>query len=316
MKRMTRFAFFLILAAAFPLAAQQPASPAPAPADKVVATINGEVITQSQLDMLYDSLSLQTRQQYERSGGKGAFLDNYARKRLLLQEALKQGFDKRPEVKQAVDAARESALFDRYVREVISQQIVTDEMVRKYYDDNIKDFGEPEQIKAYHIIVMYNGTGPKPKTKEQAQAEIRKIAKDLRDRAKGWTQSDANAKAHLMLTAFNDAAKQYSEDGAAQRGGELGWFARGAMDKTFEDVVFAMKPGEMSEPFETRFGYHIAFVESRKPSRVTPYDEAKRAIREKLVNEHTGEIMTTVQRLTDELKTSSKVALYPENIRY
>src|SRR5213593_1407302 len=59
MKRMTRFASLLVFAAAIPLAAQQPAAPAPAPTDKVVATINGEVITQSQLDMIYDSLSLQ-----------------------------------------------------------------------------------------------------------------------------------------------------------------------------------------------------------------------------------------------------------------
>ncbi|HEX3583606.1 MAG TPA: peptidylprolyl isomerase [Thermoanaerobaculia bacterium] len=312
---MKRLATLLLVAgAALPLVAQQPAPPKPQ--DKIVAQINGEVITQSQLDMLYDSLNLQVRQQYERAGGKAAFLDNYARKRLLLQEALKSGFDKRPEVQEAVDAAKESALFDRYVKEVVSQQIVTDEMVRKYYDDHHDDFNEPEQVKAYHIIVMYNGTGPKPKTKEQAKAEIDKIAHDLRDRAKGWSSSDAATQAHALLGAFNDAAKQYSEDGTAPHGGELGWFERGKMDKTFEDVAFGLKPGTMSDPFETRFGYHIVFVEGHKAPRTTPFEEAKRAIRDKLINEHTGDIMQTVTRLTDELKASSKVALYPENIRY
>jgi len=311
---MKRLPLLLVFAAALPLLAQ-PATP-PQAASKPVAVINGEVITQQKLDDLYDSLNLQTRQQYERAGGKNAFLENYMRKRLLLQEALKQGFDKRPEVQQAVESAKESALFDRYIREVVSQQIVTDEMVRKYYDDHKSDFGEPEQIKAYHIIVMFNGTGPKPKTKEQAKTEIDKIAHDLHERAKGWTQVDDATRAHLMLGAFNDAAKLYSEDGAAVKGGEIGWMARGGMDKTFEDVAYALKPGSISDPFETRFGYHIAFVESHKEARVTPFDEAKRSIREKLVGEHTGEIMQTVQRLTDELKTSSKVALYPENIRY
>jgi parvulin-like peptidyl-prolyl isomerase len=312
---MKRLATLLLVAgASLPLVAQQPA--APRPQDKVVAQINGEVITQSQLDELYDSLNFQLRQQYERSGGKAAFLDNYARKRLLLQEALKAGFDKRPEVQQAVDAAKESALFDRYVKEVVSQQIVTDEMVRKYYDEHHDDFNEPEQVKAYHIIVMYNGTGPKPKTKDEAKAEIEKIANDLRERAKGWSQVDAAQRAHLMLSAFNDAAKQYSEDGTAPRGGELGWFEHGKMDKTFEDVAFGLKPGTMSDPFETRFGFHIVFVEGHRAARVTPYEDAKRSIRDKLIGEHTGDIMQTVQRLTDELKSSSKVALYPENIRY
>jgi parvulin-like peptidyl-prolyl isomerase len=312
---MNRFALFLLIAgASLPLIAQQPVSPKPQ--DKVVAQINGEVVTQSQLDMMYDSLNLQMHQQYERAGGKAAFLDNYARKRLLLQEALKSGFDKRPEVQQAMDAAKEGALFDRYIKEVVSQQIVTDDMVRKYYDDHQSDFNEPEQVNAYHIIVMYNGTGPKPKTKEQAQAEIQKIAKDLHDRAQSWASSDPATQAHALLGAFNDAAKQYSEDGTAPKGGELGWFAHGKMDKQFEDVAFGLKPGTMSDPFETRFGYHIVFVESRKAARVTPYDEAKRSIRDNLINEHTGDIMQTVQRLTDELKSSSKVALYPENIRY
>ncbi len=312
---MKRFAILLLIAgASLPLIAQQPVSPAPQ--DKVVAQINGEVVTQSQLDMLYDSLNLQMRQQYERAGGKAAFLDNYTRKRLLLQEALKSGFDKRPEVKEAVDAAKESALFDRYVKEVVAQQVVTDEMVRKYYDDHHDDFNEPEQVKAYHIIVMYNGSGPKPKTKEQAKAEIEKIASDLRDRAKGWSTTDPATQAHALLGVFNDAAKQYSEDGTAPRGGELGWFERGKMDKTFEDVAFGLKPGTMSDPFETRFGFHIVYVEGHKAPRVTPFEEAKRSIRDKLIGDHTGDIMSTVQRLTDELKSSSKVAVYPENIRY
>jgi len=313
MKRLATL--FLVAGASLPLLAQQqPASPKPQ--DKIVAQINGEVVTQSQLDQLYDSMNLQMRQQYERAGGKAAFLDNYTRKRLLLQEAQKAGFDKRPDVQEAVNAAKESALFDRYVKEVVSQQIVTDAMVRKYYDDHHDDFNEPEQVKAFHIIVMYNGTGPKPKTKEEAKAEIEKIAKDLRDRAKGWTQVDAAQRAHLMLGAFNDAAKQYSEDGTAQRGGELGWFEHGKMDKAFEDVAFGLKPGTMSDPFETRFGFHIVFVEGHKAPRVTPFEEAKQSIRDKLIGEHTGDIMQTVQRLTDELKSSSKVAVYPENNRY
>ena len=88
-----------MLALALPLTAQQPVTPAPAAqADKPVAVINGEVVTASQLDHMWDNLGTQMRTQYESSGGKGAFLENYLRKRLVLQEALKSGFDKRPDI--------------------------------------------------------------------------------------------------------------------------------------------------------------------------------------------------------------------------
>ena len=62
---MKRFGILILVLAALPLVAQQPASK---PAEKIVANINGEVVTQSQLDELYNSLNLQMRQQYERSG--------------------------------------------------------------------------------------------------------------------------------------------------------------------------------------------------------------------------------------------------------
>ena len=89
--------------------AQQPAKEA----EKIVATVNGEVITKAKLDMLYANMNSQMRAQYDRAGGKMAFLDNYVAKRLLLQEAAKSGFDQRPEVQAAAEAAKESALFDR-----------------------------------------------------------------------------------------------------------------------------------------------------------------------------------------------------------
>src|SRR2546428_9431666 len=80
----------------------------PAPPDdrqKVVAVISGETITRAKLDLLYSSMPAQMRSQYDKSGGKMAFLDNYVAKRLMLQEAIKSGFDKRPDVQAALEAA-------------------------------------------------------------------------------------------------------------------------------------------------------------------------------------------------------------------
>src|SRR5687768_12322192 len=133
----------LILGISTSALAQQPAA---APAEpKIVAVINGETITKAKLDAMYASMSTQMRAQYDKAGGKMAFLDNYIAKRLLIQEALKTGFDKRPEVQSVLEQARESALFDRYVKDQVGSQLVTEAEIQKFYDDNLPNFATPEQ---------------------------------------------------------------------------------------------------------------------------------------------------------------------------
>src|SRR5262245_4902077 len=106
-----------VAALALPLAAQQPA---PAPSPKQVAVVNGEVVTADKLDQMWNNMGVQMRDQYDKAGGKSAFLENYLRKRLIIQEAIKSGFDKRPDVRADMDSGAESALFDRYVRDVVA----------------------------------------------------------------------------------------------------------------------------------------------------------------------------------------------------
>src|SRR5216683_4130081 len=97
-----------LLALVLPLAAQEAVKQVSV-GDKPVATINGEVITVARLDQLWSRVPTQTKTQYKANGGKAAFLNNYIGKRLLVQEALKHGFDKKPDVQSDIEAARESA---------------------------------------------------------------------------------------------------------------------------------------------------------------------------------------------------------------
>lgn len=295
--------------AAFAQATTAPA-PAATPDDqKIVAVVNGELITRAKLDALYNGMTAQMRAQYDRSGGKMAFLDNYVAKRLLIQEALKSGFDKRPEVQGAMEAAKESALFDRYVKDVVAAPIVTDAEVRKYYDEHKSDFGVPEQAKVRHIVISWNNK-PQP----QAMDIIKQVATEIRAGAPSPRDETAESQ-KILLARFEAAARRYSEDGSAPSGGDLGWVSKGSLDKNFEEAAFNMKPMTMSGIVESQYGYHLILVEDRKPAGLEPFDEAKADIREFLITQHSADLMGSVKRLTNELRASSKVSFYPENVK-
>jgi peptidyl-prolyl cis-trans isomerase C len=314
----------MAMLAAAPLAAiaqEQPATPvlsappAAASQDRIVAVINGETITQSKLDMLYTRMAPQLRTQYNQNGGKAAFLENYLRKRMLVQEALKAGFDKRPEVQPDLENARESALFDRYIRDVVAPTVITEAAVHKFYDDNPGNFMQDDMLKVRHIIVMGDGVGPKPKSKQQAIDTITRISAELREQNIFPTGTDPAAAARITMARFSEAARKYSEDGSASQGGDLGWVGKGTLDPTFEAVAFSLQPGVISPVVESRFGFHLIFVEDKKPAGKQSYDEVKAEIRDYLTSQQMADVMNAVTRLTNELRTHSKVAIYPENIR-
>lgn len=311
---MKHFIAAMAALAALPLFAQT----APAqqdPAQKPVAVVNGETITLEKLNQLYDRLGTQMRQQYESSGGKAAFLENYLRKRLVVQEAIKHGFDQKPDVKADMQASAESTLFDRFVRDVISAPIVTEAEIKKFYEENPKNFVIPEKVKVRHIIIVPTDNGPNKKTKAEAQEKIQAVAAELHSQNIFPAGTDPEAVARLQLQHFEAAAKKYSEDAAAPNGGDLGWVSSGMLDPTFEDAAFKMKKGVVSGIIETKFGYHLIFVEDRKPAGTQSYNEAKSQIREYLMTQHAADVVEAVSKLTNELRSNSKIAVFPENIK-
>ena len=116
------------------------------------------------------------------------------------------------------------------------KEAVTDEMIKKYYDDNSARYQRPNQVKASHILIK-----TEKRTEEEALAEATRIKKELDEGLD-----------------FAEAAKKYSDDAANKdRGGDLGVFGRDRMVKPFEEKAFSMAIGDVSEPVKTQFGYHI-----------------------------------------------------------
>jgi parvulin-like peptidyl-prolyl isomerase len=310
---MKRMLLVPMIALALPLVAQSTA--AVPDAQKPVAVVNGETITAGKLDMLYNRLGAQMREQYEKNGGKPAFLENYLRKRLVVQEALKAGFDKRADVQADMEAAKESALFDRYVRDVVSANIVTDAAAKKYYDEHPDEFTTPEQAKVRHIVITAQSNGPAAKSKEQALERIKAVASELHASNMAIHGADPATAARLRVAHFIDLAKKYSEDGVGPQGGDLGWVQKGQLDPKFEEAAFKLEKNVPSGIVETSFGYHLILVEDRKPAGVLSFDEAKPTLREFLMTQHAADVVTNVSKLTNELRAQSKVSVFPENIK-
>lgn len=310
MNRMTILALSALAAAS--AAAQQPTQPAPtAPKPSpIVASINSETLTLDRLNELYYAMPQQLLEQYERSGGKAAFLDNYVKKRLLIQEALKSSFDRRPDVLRAIEAARETTIFDRYVRDVVAATVVNEAMLLNYYEANQKEFERAEQVKARHIIVSFGGQSGK--TKEDAQKQADRIYQTLKQRVDAAPAAEKQA---VLLREFEAAARTFSEDGVAKQGGDLGWFGRNVMDPAFEKVVWETEPGTISRPFETTYGFHIAMVEVKRPAGVAPFDEVRGAIRERVLALNGAVILEQVAKLSNELRNTGNVAVFPENVK-
>ena len=143
---------------------------------------------------------------------------------------------------------------------------VTDAQIAEYYQSHPQEFQQPEQVHALHILI-------RPKTQDDA----------------GWKEAlaranEVHAKAVASGADFAALARQYSDDpGSKESGGDLGWFSRGRMVKEFEDAAFALKPGEVSAPVKSQFGYHILKVEGKRPAGVRSPAEARDQIRQKLL---------------------------------
>lgn len=268
--------------------------------DLVVATLNGETITKAQIDRLWNRMSDKMRRQYEKSGGKRAFLNNYLGKRLLLQKAASEGFDKSADVQAELDAAREAALFDLYVRDVVSKQVFDETALRQFYDENPDNFSQPERARVRLILI---GTGNRPRT--EAQETVSALLQDLFP-----LRSNPDA----LAEKFASLAAAHSDHPSNASGGDLGWVDRSALDRKVADAVFTMRKGMMSGVIESDAGLHLVLVDDRKPAETVSFEDARAGIRDYLMGANAQKVLESVNKTTTDLRATSKVAVFPENL--
>ncbi len=166
------------------------------------------------------------------------------------------------------------------------------ERVRAFYDQNLEEYQAPERVRARHVLLRVEADA----TPEQEQ-EVRERAAELLNRVREGAD-------------FGELAMELSEDpGSKSRGGDLGFFRRGQMAPAFEEAAFALAPGETSDLVRTPFGFHVIRLEERKPAEERSFEEVKREIARKLLEEDAARARTraTAERIAEAVRNGSSL---------
>jgi len=163
--------------------------------------------------------------------------------------------------KELVEISRKDIVISSYIEAKIVPTItVSDEEIKKFYDDNKAGLAEEPQVKASHILIGVDAAAT-PEVKAQAKEKAEAILKEL----KGGKD-------------FAAAAKADSTCPSKEQGGDLGFFGKGQMVPAFEEAAFALNPGEISGVVETQFGYHIIKLTEKKEATPPAFDDLKEKI--------------------------------------
>ncbi len=250
-------------------------------ATTILATIGSQKITMADFKEEINSLPPQYRQMAADPAMQKEFLDTLVTRTIIYQEGMRQKMLDNPIVKKQIEAFRKKIVVAALLDQEISRKIkdISDAELKSYYDKNLKEFQQPKQVKARHILL-----------KDQKQAE------EVRQKL-------------LKGEDFATLAKEFSTGPSKTRGGDLGFFSREKMVKEFSDVAFSLKPKEISQVVKTKFGSHIIRVDEIKEGRQQTFDEVKTKLGDKIRAERKNQYF---KDYVDGLKKQVKVKTYPE----
>ncbi|MGP1517996.1 MAG: peptidylprolyl isomerase [Ottowia sp.] len=247
-----------------------------------VAIVNGKPIPQARLD----SLVTQFKEQAKRMNRPEPSEDEIKRmkeeivlREIFLQEAEKQGLDKKPEFAKRMEVARESILISELMEHYQKTHPVTDEQARAEYDRIVKlqrdSVSGRHEYKASHILV---------EKEDEAKAIIAKLKKGEK---------------------FDAIAKKQSKDpGSGSKGGDLGWAMPDTYVKEFAEAVQKLKKGELTEtPVKTQYGYHVIKMEDirdAQPPEMPKFEDVKDQVAAQLSRQN-------LSKYQEDLRAKAKV---------
>ena len=238
--------------------------------DEVVAKINGQKIYKSEIELRLHDV-------FEGQDGvtKTPDLDKLPKEILeilakevylekeLTKEAMKSDVVKTKEVKARIEDAKNKIVRQSYIDSILKSEI-TDEKINNKYLELTKELEGKKEYQIFHIVV---------KSKEEAE----KIAKDL--------------KAKKSSSRFAEMAKKYSIDQeTANKGGEIDYTLEDSMIKEIAAVVANLEKEQISDPIETKYGWHIVKVGDIREAKALSFEAVKDNIRDQLIQDRVNEI--------------------------
>jgi peptidyl-prolyl cis-trans isomerase C len=266
-----------LIATAAILAAGTIAAFAQAPADPVLARVNGIEIHQSDLAIAEEDVG----QNMPQTGGADAkrdYLISYISDMILLAQAAEQKrVQDDEEFKQRAAFARNKVLMESLLQGE-GKRAVNDQTLHKVYDDAIKQMGDEEEVRARHILFRVANPTDEKASKE-AEAKIKAVIERLN---KGED--------------FAALAKELTEDPAGkQDGGDLGYFTKEQMVPEFSAVAFKLEKGKISEPVKTQFGWHVLKVEDKRKRQPPEFDKVKDQLESYVVRKAQVDLVTKLR---------------------
>lgn len=269
--------------------------------NKILAVVNDEVVTETDLEVAvssainelqreYSGAELQAKIEAVRKEYLGQIIDD----KLILQEAKRRGItaaddeveERFKEIKSRFPSEEvfyaevqksgvstellkkrygENIMMGKLVNhEVRDKIVVTPTEIENYYKKHAEELRTPESVHLRSIMLSFDADNTEDAVRQKAD-DVVKLARDGRD--------------------FGELAKLYSQGGKAQENGDFGFINKGQMRDDFEKVIFALKPGDVSDPVKADTGYYIFKVEEKRESRVRSLSEARTDIEDIIFRE-------------------------------
>jgi len=248
-----------------------------------------EVIQLAAIDMAKDRMidqALMAQESQRREYEINSDEINLGMKNWISQNGGKKAFakGKHPVIKNQEDLRKEvinQIKFSRLLEEESKGDEVTEDDAKKYYETRPDLFQSEVLLTASHLLKMANNE----KEFSTAENEIIEIRRKVEDGEN-----------------FKDLIKAESDD--KQNEGHLGTFGKGRMVPEFEKAAFALKPGQLSKPVKTQFGWHLILLHERKEPEVTPFDDVKDKIIEYLGEKRKD---SAFDKFLDDLRKDSEI---------
>lgn len=252
---------------------------------KVLAKVNGVEITEEDLKIAMDDLGAGIPRQLEGKARESYVLDFLVDEQLVVQKAQADKLAETPEFSKKLAYLRDKALMEILLGNV-AKSAATEAAIKQTYEEAAKNQKPDTEYHAHHILVA---------TEDDAKKALTRV--------KGGED-------------FGKVADEVSKD-PGSKGGDLGWFTRDRMVPEFGDAVAKMKPGQISDPIKSQFGWHIVKLDESRPKTFPPLDQVRDQVSRYVVQKAQSELVLKLREnakieRADQPADAAKPAAKPE----